>query len=203
MVCSRAFIFSIAAAVLLPTSFGWALPFNDDMVHDQLKVSELMRSAPKETFPVGSLRRYVPDRQAAVELENPVEATKASVLNGERLWDVNCVPCHGRYTGEPDPSYPSVALFEKPIHPTVAGPTTGINLVGKSYIEDPAKTDGHLFGYIYFGGLAIMPRYGYKLSIKEHWDIVNYIRSMQSDFISKLPEEEQEDEEENENGAEE
>ncbi|MCB0331689.1 MAG: cytochrome c, partial [Bdellovibrionales bacterium] len=49
------------------------------------------------------------------------------------------------------------------------------------------KSDGHIFSYIHFGGVAIMPRYGYKLSPREHWDIVNYIRWMQKDFSKLLP----------------
>ena len=161
---------------------AYALPFNDDMVHDQYKTGEVMRDAPEGSVPIGAAERYVKDRPEAVLLKNPVPRSQSSVKNGERLFAVNCVPCHGRYTGLAHPQDGTSALFEKPINPSVAGATAGPLLVSKSYIEDPTRTDGHIFSYIYFGGLAIMPRYGYKLAPREQWDIVNYIRSIQDDF---------------------
>jgi mono/diheme cytochrome c family protein len=171
--------------ILIPNIL-FALPFNDDMVHDQYKVSEVMRDRPSGSVALGSSKRYVTDRNAALSLKNPVPFTKSSIARGNRLWEQNCTPCHGRYTGKAHPDFPSMAVFEKPIDPAVAGATSGPQLVSKTYIEDPSKSDGHIFGYIYFGGLAIMPRLGYKLSPGEIWDIVNYVRDMQRDFRGVL-----------------
>ena len=174
-----------------------ALPFNDDMVHDQFKTSEVMRAAPKGSVPVGAHRYYVDPvlasknltdegRAARAALKNPVPSSPESVSRGKRLWAVNCSPCHGQYTGKEDPAYGGSAKFLKSIDPAVAGATSGPNLVTETYLRDPSKSDGHLFSYIHFGGLAVMPRYGYKLSLREHWDVVNYIRWMQSDFTEVM-----------------
>lgn len=174
-----------------------ALPFNDDMVHDQFKTSEVMRAAPEGSVPVGAHRYHVDavlatknltseGISARAALKNPVPSTDESVARGKRLWAVNCSPCHGTYTGKEDPAYGGSAKFLKSIDPAVAGATSGPNLVTESYLKDPSKSDGHIFSYIHFGGLAVMPRYGYKLSLREHWDVVNYIRWMQSDFTEVM-----------------
>lgn len=177
--------FSFLTFLMLPATL-YALPFNDDMVHDQYKVSEVMRDGTKGTVAVGSLARSVKDRTEGLTLKNPIPFTEGSIARGKRLWDVNCTPCHGRYTGKAHPEFKTMAVFEKPIDPLVASATSGPQLVSKAYIEDPSKTDGHIYSYIYFGGLAIMPRYGYKLAPSEIWDMVNYIRYMQEDFKKLL-----------------
>lgn len=158
-----------------------ALPFNDDMVHDQYKVSEVQRPLPQGSIPLGSAKRFVASREEALKLENPIPATKASVNKGERLFNTNCSPCHGKFVGYSDSGE---GEFKMQI-PLTSGIVPGPNFAQKYYVEDPTKTDGHIFGYIYFGGLAIMPRYGYKLSIDDHWNIVNYIRSIQSKVGTK------------------
>jgi hypothetical protein len=187
----------IVLSLILMSATAHALPFNDDMVHDQLKTSEVMRDAPEGSVPVGAhkyrfdnvlaTKNFTPEGMAArAELQNPVESTPLSIKNGERLWAINCTPCHGKYTGEADPNMPTTAKFDRAIIPAVAGATTGPVLVSESYANDPTKSDGHIISYIHFGGLAVMPRYGYKLSKSEHWDIVNYIRWMQEDFLEKI-----------------
>lgn len=141
----------------------YALPFSDDMVHDQPKVSEIMRPAPEGSVAMGSSARYVKDKEAALALTNPISGDAFSVERGERLWDVNCTPCHGQYAED---GYKAGV-----VNKFLPGPD-----LTADYIS--GKPDGHFFSYIYFGG-AIMPRYGWKLSMREHWDIVNYIRNQQ------------------------
>ena len=106
-------------------------------------------------------------RQKLVNEKNPVPTTKASINNGKRQFSVNCGPCHGSYTDEGHQigAYQEASKFPVP------------NLADQVYAE---RTDGHIFGYIYFGG-AIMPRYGWKLSKNEIWDIVNYVRNLQKE----------------------
>lgn len=143
-----------------------ALPFNDDMVHDQLSVGEVMRSAPTGSIPLGAHQHYVKDKAAAALLKNPTTADVRSVKNGQRLWEVNCSACHGLWTG---------AGFERAI-PLETGLMLGPDLTADFY---KSKSDGEIYGAIQFGGLAVMPRYGWKLSPQEHWDIVNYVRQLQ------------------------
>lgn len=153
----------LSFVVLLGAANVQALPFNDDMVHDQFKTSEIMRPAPDGSIPIGASERYVESKEAALALENPIPADEVSIGNGERLWDVNCSMCHGIY--EDDGYKPGVVSSRVP------GPDVAMDFI-------KAKSDGHFFSYIYFGG-AVMPRYGWKFSKAEIWDMVNYIRKVQ------------------------
>lgn len=147
-----------------------ALPFNDDMVHNAPKTSEIMRPAPKGSVPLGSAARHVTQAQA-VTLTSPIPADEGSLRRGKRLWSVNCAACHGIYR-------------DGAFHRAVPEDTTGLilrNFADPTYWNTSApgyfaRSDGYIFNAIHFG-FARMPRYGWKLSVKEHWDIVNYLKS--------------------------
>jgi mono/diheme cytochrome c family protein len=152
-------------------SSALALPFNQDMALGQNMVAgSIMRPKEQESVPMGSLARRVPSREVARTWVSPNKSDKLSIANGERLFAVNCSPCHGNYSSE-QPNY-----IPGPVSWAVPGPD-----LSADYIK--VKPDGHFFEFIHFGGMAIMPAYGYKLSIAEHWDIVNYMRTFQG--ISK------------------
>ncbi len=152
-----------------------ALPFNDDMVGGQLISGTVMRPKPPGAVPIGSLSRRIPSYQEALALENPMKKDRASAVRGERLFAVNCSPCHGAYAGG---KYHESAIASKGM------PSVNLTDEGLLYFDGGAKQkpkpDGHIFGYIYFGGLALMPAYGWKLSNAEIWDIVSYVRHIQS-----------------------
>lgn len=144
-----------------------ALPFNQDMAAGQNMVAgTIMRPKDDRSVPMGSLARRVASREEARSWSSPNAGQQSSISNGKRLYAVNCAPCHGSYTdsGSYTPGAVSWA---------VPGPDLSLD-----YIK--VKPDGHFFEFIHFGGMAIMPAYGYKLSIAEHWDVVNYIRSFQA-----------------------
>lgn len=144
-----------------------ALPFNQDMAAGQNMVAgTIMRPKDDRSVPMGSLARRVASREEARSWISPNAGDQGSISNGKRLYAVNCSPCHGSYTdtGSYTPGAVSWA---------VPGPDLSLE-----YIK--VKPDGHFFEFIHFGGMAIMPAYGYKLSIAEHWDVVNYIRSFQA-----------------------
>lgn len=163
MVC-RGVLFLLVYVFFVSAVTAHALPFNDDMVHDQLKTGEVMRAAPEHSIPIGASERYVKDRDAALKLTNPIAGDELSTRNGQRLWEIHCSMCHGVYT---DQGYKIGVVNQWMPGPNLADDTI------------KGKSDGHFFGYVYFGGLALMPRYGWKLSITEHWDLVNYIREVQ------------------------
>jgi mono/diheme cytochrome c family protein len=161
----------VAVGVALLASFSsqqlaYSLPFNQDMVGTQLSNGNIMRPKAAESVPVGTAKRFVgPNREDALRLTNPVPATEESVSNGSRLFAVNCSPCHGRY------------IEGKHVPGAVSTYLPGAELSAPFYKEKP---DAHFFQFIHYGGMAIMPAYGWKLSIEEHWDIVNYIRHLQN-----------------------
>jgi cytochrome c553 len=174
----KAFVFSnITCAMIALAGFIWgsnsalALPFNQDMVGGQLITGTVMRPKNVHAVPVGTLERQVPDRQVvAQEWENPFKNSSASAARGERLYAVNCVVCHGVINkGQHTPS----DLAAKGI------PSLNLLLTQPKY--DPAKTDGYIWSYVFRGMDILMPRYGWKLSNNEIWDIVSYVRKLQAE----------------------
>ncbi|WKZ57344.1 MAG: c-type cytochrome [Bdellovibrionota bacterium] len=151
-----------------------ALPFNDDMVKGQnMQAGTMMRAKAKGSVPLGASARFQGTRMEARALPNPVQADARSLAAGKRLYEVNCLPCHGSYQGAQH-SPGAVAQW-------LPGPALGAAM----YTNQSAYPDGYFYEFIHFGGMALMPAYGYKLSETEHWDIVNYIRELQAQVAKK------------------
>jgi mono/diheme cytochrome c family protein len=96
----------------------------------------------------------------ADKLVNPL-AGQAASATGDTLYHTFCSPCHGNIGA-------------------------GDGLVGKkmaapSLLTDQARhyTDGYLFSIIRYGR-GLMPRYGDKVRGTMRWEIVNYVRQLQS-----------------------
>lgn len=143
-----------------------ALPFNDDMVDIQLKAGQIMREQPADSVPLGSVDHRIESIQAAETMQNPYKDDPHSVRNGTRLWQTNCFPCHG------DPA-------KTPWTPGPV-PVPGPNVTAELY---RSYSDGKLFGTVHFGTTwryGLMPRYGYRLTERERWDIVSYVRHVQN-----------------------
>ena len=119
----------------------------------------------KGDVPPGSLPFH--ERLAKVDpnlpAENPVPATPESLEHGKMLYQNNCFPCHGR-TGMGDGPVATRAA-EIPPFPLV-GTITG-------------RTDAYLYGQIWAGG-AIMGPYYMSMDADEVWDLINYLRSLNS-----------------------
>lgn len=143
---------------------SFALPFNQDMVNNQYTLGLIMRSKPEGSVSISEAKRYVGKREDGAKLSNPIPVTRASLIHGRRAYNSNCSPCHGKFIGS------------KYIPGPVGSKLGAVNLT-LDYLK--VMPDSHFFQFVHFGGMAIMPVYGWKLSIEEHWDIVNYIRSVQ------------------------
>ena len=174
----RSLALSALFFVVLAASGAAALPFNDDMVNTQLKTGQVARGRDQRTVPVGTLgRNFGPNKDGVLGLVSPVKADKESLASGKRYFDIQCSTCHGWYNEKGDRT-PAAGTMPAQGQPNLPG-----NLVmvapDLAAPEIAVKPDGHFFQYIHYGGVAIMPVYGYKMSVTEHWDIVNYIRSMQ------------------------
>ena len=99
-------------------------------------------------------------------LPNPVPADPASLERGEVLFNRICAVCHGA-TGVGAQAniiefMPVLAGFDLS-GPVVAG-----------------YTDGFLYGKIRVGG-PIMPPWGHQITHFDRWNIVNYVRQLQSE----------------------
>jgi mono/diheme cytochrome c family protein len=145
-----------------------SLPFNTDMMSNQPANGRIMRPQPKDSVATNGSDRWVGTREEAGKLTNPVPKSPLSIAKGERLFATNCSPCHGKYI---DGQHILGAVFTSFPGPNLAG--AGAN---GPYAK---QSDGFFFQNIHFGGAALMPAYGYKFSISEHWDIVNYLRHIQ------------------------
>lgn len=161
-------------SVALPLS-AFALPFNDDMVHSKnskgdhmyLSTGQVMRAKPEGAIALGSSSYRVTNKEEADKLVNPLKGDKRSALRGKNLFKVNCSPCHG--------DIEAATYAPGPVAMKFAAPP---DITGEPYRTQ--RSDGYIYGAIHFGGLAVMPALGWKLSPDEHWDVVNYVRSVQN-----------------------
>lgn len=156
-------IIIISLWMLVATSVA-ALPFNDDMVENQITDGQLSRSLPVGSIPMGSLDFKVKSKEDAQKLSNPVAADAYSIRRGKRLFQVNCQACHGQ-----------IAPGNHVMAP--AGKFLGAPNIADPLYKD--RTDGGIYGSIHFGNI-IMPAVGWKLSPQETWDIINYVRHQQN-----------------------
>ncbi len=151
----------IGGVMVGKTEQAAALPWDTDMLRQQsFQAGEMPRAPAQGSVPIGYQPYTLDPVQAAATLKNPVPVSFDSVWRGRRLYSANCQTCHGK-----------VADGDTFVGPLVKAP---------SLHEEArkAKTDGHYF-HVIRNGQAAMPRYGFKFSAAEQWDIVNYVRFLQ------------------------
>ncbi|MBI4455554.1 MAG: c-type cytochrome [Acidobacteria bacterium] len=136
---------------------GW--PWSTDMVlQPSLAPFEGPRPPVEGTLPVEgdfALQRW----QMEQLLKNPLPQSAAGIEKGRFLFSMYCSPCHGTQ-GRGDG--PVVKVFVQPgdlRHPAVQ-----------------AQSDAWMYGTIR-NGENMMPRYGPELSVRERWQIVQYVKS--------------------------
>ena len=145
-------------------SSALALPGDYDMYRQQsLQTNEIARAPVKGTVPKGREIFTYTIEEGANKLKNEIPKDKYSVWRGMRLWNSNCWTCHGK-TGD----------GKGPVGSQLGVP----NLLTDYYSKTP---DGRVYSVIQLG-LRNMPRYGFRFSPKEKWDIVNYLRFLQGKF---------------------
>jgi len=136
--------------------YRWLTSMQSDV---KLVPGEMVLAQPSGTVARGDVELAVA-REVYATRPNPVPRTRESVRSGEALYRIHCTPCHGA-GGKGDGLV--TPRFIPP--PDLTGP------------QIQGRTDGHISYSIGYGG-AIMPSYGEALSVRERWDIVNYIRTL-------------------------
>jgi mono/diheme cytochrome c family protein len=114
---------------------------------------------PERSIPVEGAA-FIPGMGAPV---NPIESDEVSVARGALLYDVNCAMCHGVDGG----GNGSVAPFLSEKKP--ADLTSEVVQV---------KSDGAIFLVISNGVPGTMPALNENLTVRDRWDVVNYIRTL-------------------------
>jgi len=114
---------------------------------------------PVQSIPVEG-PAYIPNMGAPT---NPVPADAASLGRGAELFHINCIACHGTEGKGDGP----VAAFLKPTKP--------------ADLTSPAVqflSDGAIFMVITNGMPGAMPALNENLTVRERWDVVNFIRTL-------------------------
>ncbi len=162
----------ISVAVLL---LGVVLTFTYDIIKiEWISFMEIQPSYKPMEKPLPVANRsipiegaaYIPGQGAPV---NPVTADEVSIERGRILFTQNCVQCHGP-NGE------------------------GNGIIGGALVNPPAnltadvvqtKADGALFltisnGILGAEGQIRMPALNENLTVRDRWDVVNYIRTLKA-----------------------
>jgi mono/diheme cytochrome c family protein len=93
---------------------------------------------------------------------NPVSADDISVSRGKELYTINCVICHG-----------SQGKGDGPIAAFIVNPPADLTRDAVSSLSD-----GSIFLTISRGIEGRMPNLNENLTVRERWDVVNYIRKV-------------------------
>ncbi len=141
--------------------YGW---FSDEQIPSE-------RPPVAGTIPQGWFPYHVSEKDeekaakhAGETLTNPVELTEASARRGKAIFDRICITCHGPW-GDGDGRIQGPDLFPAP--PSLHTPQARM------------YPDGRLW-HVMTRGQNKMPSYANVLDPKERWDVVNFLRTLQT-----------------------
>jgi len=115
---------------------------------------------PADSIPVEGAA-YIPGMGAPA---NPVEADDVSVARGEQLFQFNCVICHGQ--GAKGDGVMASFFEHKPADLT------------SDVVQN--LSDGAIFMTISNGVPDRMPALNENLTVRDRWDVVNYLRTVKT-----------------------
>ena len=122
--------------------------------------------APEGAVPVeGRAPSYTTEQ--ILQLQNPIPADEASIVRGQRLYDVNCSACHGELGIGDGLAAPFLVNGG-------ARPPADLTADRMRQVED-----NHFYNVMTNGLAPWMPAYPNLLEGEEMWDLINYIRTLQ------------------------
>ncbi len=131
-------------------------------------------AVPAQSIPVDG-PAYLPGMG---EPTNPVPADETSIARGKEIYQINCMMCHGE-TGQGNGTVAAFLVKKKPADLTseaVQAKSDGSwFLTITNGIWNPNNT---LFPERQFSGQ--MPPLAENLSIRERWDVINYLRTLKA-----------------------
>ena len=132
------------------------------------------RPVPAQSIPMEGAA-YIPGGGAPT---NPVPADETSIARGAELFNINCTACHG-VDGKGNGTIAAFLVKKKPADLTsilVQSKSDGsLFLTISNGIFNPNNT---LFPDVKFSGQ--MPPLNENLTVRERWDVVNYLRTLKA-----------------------
>jgi len=131
-------------------------------------------AVPAQSIPIEGVA-YIPANGAPT---NPVPADEISITRGAQIFATNCVMCHGE-TGQGTGTIAAFLVKKKPADLTSALIQTKTD--GNLFISISNgifNPDNSLFPDVKFSGQ--MPPMNENLSVRERWDVINYIRTLKA-----------------------
>jgi len=162
MIKQLVYLLLVAASVL-----GLVLLFTYDIIKvDWISFMEIQSSYKPMEDPLPVAAGSIPIEGAAYVAGmgspvNPVEADEVSIARGAELYRLNCIPCHGKQ-GKGDGVIGTFFEF-KPADLTTS--------------KVQQNSDGAVFLVISDGVTGRMPALNENFSVRERWDLVNFIRT--------------------------
>ena len=141
-------------------------------IQDSFSSQENPLPVPAQSIPVQGAA-YIPGQGAPA---NIVPADETSIARGAELYTIHCLMCHGA-TGQGNGTISAFLVKKKPADLTselVQSKTDGsLFLTISNGIFNPSNS---LFPDVEFSGQ--MPPLSENLSVRERWDLVNYVRTL-------------------------
>ena len=166
IILKRLFMIFVAAGV----AFAIVLLFSYDVIKiDWVSFMEIQPSYGTQNHPLPVPAQSIPVEGAAYipgdgAPTNPVPADETSIARGAQLFVTNCVMCHGQ-TGQGTGTIAAFLIKKKPA-----------DLTSKLV---QSKNDGTIF-LIISNGFGFMPAMNENFTVRERWDLVNYVRTLKA-----------------------
>ena len=166
VILKRLFMIFVVAGV----AFAIVLLFSYDVIKiDWVSFMEIQPSYGTQNHPLPVPARSIPVEGAAYipgdgAPTNPVPADETSIARGAQLFVTNCVMCHGQ-TGQGTGTIAAFLIKKKPA-----------DLTSKLV---QSKNDGTVF-LIISNGFGFMPAMNENFTVRERWDLVNYVRTLKA-----------------------
>ncbi|MBI4297374.1 MAG: cytochrome c [Chloroflexi bacterium] len=129
-----------------------------------------VQEPPRLDVPEGAVpitgREVTYTQEEAKALPNPYPRNTQTLARGQKVFQINCVVCHGA-AGKGDGPVADYLVRDKYNRPPnlTADPTLG-------------RTDGEIF-FLVTKGIFVMPSFRKLLTEEERWAVVHYMRTLQ------------------------
>lgn len=142
-------------------------------IQDSYGTQEEPRAVPAQSIPIEGAA-YLP----GVEPTNPVAADEVSISRGSQLFSIHCSQCHG-IDGTGSGTIAAFLVKKKPADLTSeAAQSLSDGQIFMTITDGVFNAENSLFPDVEFSGQC--PPLNENLSVRERWDVVNYVRTLEA-----------------------